>query len=224
MVLLSKPRAVFFDWDGTITDSWGVIYDCLCRSFKHFGQTFDLSEKEVSAFSAPAIEICRHKFGDRCHEVRDFYVKLVEQRIDEMQVLDGARKSLDMLRMLAVRMAVVSNKKNNILRQEVQKIEMGQYFDCVIGSGDAAADKPDIAMLELASQKMDLGTSYSNTWFIGDSMSDMQCAHTAGCIPILIGSAALEGIMKSEYRPAAYVRDHMELQGLIQQVFGVCAN
>jgi phosphoglycolate phosphatase-like HAD superfamily hydrolase len=82
-------------------------------------------------------------------------------------------------------MGVVSNKKSAILNDEINFIGWQSYFDTIIGSGDAPADKPSPEPLNLALKRMALVPSLT-IWFIGDSPVDWACAQQSGCRPFSI--------------------------------------
>jgi phosphoglycolate phosphatase-like HAD superfamily hydrolase len=47
-------------------------------------------------------------------------------------------------------------------------------------------------------------------WFIGDSLIDLECAHSSGCNAILIGRMT-STITNSKYNPDLYFENHQKI-------------
>ena len=100
---------------------------------------------------------------------------------------------LDLLKDLKkqdIRVFLVSNKIGITLRKEVAKLELNEYFFSVIGSMDANQDKPDVDPVKLALQGSDIDfeRDKGDVWFIGDTVSDIDCGLNCGFTPIAFDS------------------------------------
>jgi len=73
-----------------------------------------------------------------------------------------------------------------VLRREAAHLGWTGFFTCLIGAGDAAADKPDAAPIHMALEGS--GIDPHNAWYIGDTALDMECAANAGCLGVLLGA------------------------------------
>jgi phosphoglycolate phosphatase len=90
-------------------------------------------------------------------------------------------------------MAVVSNKKGDCLRREVQVMGWHSYFFAVVGAGDAARDKPFADPLHHALSHHDTLLPGPGIWFVGDSFVDKECAENAQCTSIMIQDNIQDG-------------------------------
>ena len=92
--------------------------------------------------------------------------------------------------------AVVSNKESATLRREVAHLGWTARFDAIIGAGDATADKPHPAPIWHALARIGVMPG-RHVWYVGDTGSDMQAAHRAGCTAVLVGDASHDGGLKA---------------------------
>lgn len=183
---LPSPRAVVFDWDNTLVDTWPVIHSSFETTLKAMGHAPWTLEQTKDRVSKSMRDAFPELFGDRWEEAREIYYRAFESvHLEELVPLDNALAVLDHLRGRDVPMALVSNKTGRYLRREVEHLDWGGYFGAVVGAGDAARDKPDPESLALALDPMGLSAG-PDIWFVGDSRSDLELARNAGCTGILV--------------------------------------
>jgi phosphoglycolate phosphatase len=185
----AAPRVLLFDWDNTLVDTWPVIHASLADVFTHMGRTpWTLAEVRTRVRhslrdSFPVL------FGDRWEEARDvFYAAFERRHIEALAPAPGAEALLQALQVRGLALGVVSNKAGGYLRKEAAHLGWDRYFKAVVGAGDATRDKPDLAAVQHALEAMDVAPDHDPAliWFVGDSNVDMQVAHAAGCLPVLI--------------------------------------
>lgn len=184
----SKPRAILFDWDNTLVDSWPVIHDALNVTLTAFGQEpWTLAETRVRVRksmrdSFPAL------FGDRWEAAGEvFYERYGAIHADMIEPAAGAEAALEYLTEAGLYLGVVSNKKGDFLRQEAVRLGWDRYFGRLVGALDAIRDKPapDPVDMALAGSGIARGGA---VWFVGDADIDLECALNAACIPVLLRS------------------------------------
>ncbi len=189
---MARPRAILFDWDNTLVDSWDTIHDALGHAFIALGrEPWTLAEvKERTRLSLsdafPAL------FGDRWSEARRHYHdRFLEIHLERIKPLPGAEQLLDLLGTIGVPLAVVSNKTGYVLRLEAEHFGWSGRFRSLIGAGDAAADKPDRAPILLALRSVGLSPG-PDIWYVGDTEMDMACAANSGCAGVLLAGELAE--------------------------------
>lgn len=185
-VALAAPRAILFDWDGTLVDNWGVIHGALNDVLEAHGMARWTRDEAMERISKSQRDSFPTIFGPRWQEARDaFYRNFEARHLADMLVLPGAVALLDALRGAGIVMAVVSNKQGGYLRRESTHLGWDRYFVSLVGAGDAMHDKPagDPVHLALAGTGITAGP---DVWFIGDSSTDIATAHATRCTGILI--------------------------------------
>jgi len=190
MQSLPKPRAIIFDWDNTLVDTWPVIHEALNRTYADMGKplwTFDQTRERVKKSmrdSFPEI------FGENWEQAAILYQGYYRSsHLEALKPLEGAKDVLEAVRSLGLFCAVVSNKKGPVLREEVEHIGWKSYFSTIIGADDAARDKPHADPVHLAFAQTHIKPA-PDVWFVGDSEVDIACAEATGCTALLYGPVA----------------------------------
>lgn len=210
-----RPRALLFDWDNTLVDSWGVIHRALEATFLAMGQEPWTLEECRLRVRASAREAFPALFGARAEEAaRIFYEAYGKGHVTALAPLPGAAALLQALSDSGYRLGVVSNKAGHLLRPEVAALGWEPYFGAVVGANDAAADKPAPEAPAMALGALGLEAS-EEVWFVGDTDIDMRCAVTIGCLPVLLRDEPPRAGEFAECRPRIHVETCPALMGLI---------
>ena len=182
------PRAILFDWDNTLVDSWATIHDALnflMRAMDKPEWSLDETRERVRLSLRESFPI---HFGERWEEARDIYLdRFREIHLDRLAALPGREEMLRSLAETGIFLGVVSNKTGPLLRREVERLGWADFFGSIVGAGDAAADKPACEPVRLALSRGGVEPG-EQVWFVGDTALDMQCAENSGCIAVLLGS------------------------------------
>lgn len=217
--ITTLPKAVLFDWDNTLVDSWAVIHEAMNHTLKEMGrEVWSRAEIETRARlslrdSFPTL------FGDAWPRAEKlFYDHFSSIHLTSLSALPGVVELLDELAGRQVYLAVVSNKRGPFLRKEAAHLGWDKYFSVLAGAGDAARDKPALDHVELALNAAKDLAAGPDVWFVGDTDIDLRCAHLAGCTPVLIrstppGDGEFEG-----HPPALYQPDCHALRTYLQRL------
>lgn len=218
---LTKPKAIIFDWDNTLADTWPIIHESFTYTLNEMGEspwTFEETKKRVHRSmrdSFPEI------FGDKWEKAVDVYQGYFRaNHIERLSLLPGSEMIVKMLSQAPVYTAIVSNKKGVNLRKEIDHIEWQGYFDKIVGANDAVEDKPSPAPIRMALEGSDIELN-EDVWLIGDSITDLECAYNSGITPIFYGDADLTEERFANHQPKRHLKDHSELESLIKEL-GVC--
>lgn len=189
---LPAPKAVIFDWDNTLVDTWPIIHAALEQTFRDVGQKPWTLEETKLRVRKSMRDAFPEVFGEGWQEAGRLYQHYYRAiHLQKLEPLPGAEKVLQRVRELALYCTVVSNKKGDNLRTEIETLGWNDYFDAVVGSDDALRDKPHADPVHLAFEKSGLAP-HPGVWFIGDSEIDLECAEATGCTAILYGESARE--------------------------------
>lgn len=127
-------------------------------------------------------------FGDQWKKANQIYQQYLDNALLQNITLNqGVEKMLQTLKSHNIYLAIVSNKKNINLREEVTYFKLDSYFKRVVGSCDTAEDKPSAIPLLFALEESRLPIDRENVFFVGDSITDILCAQNANCLPIIYG-------------------------------------
>ena len=183
---LPRPRALLFDWDNTLVDSWHAIHHAINVTFKALDQEpWSLAETKVRV-RASARDSFPGLFGIRSDEATEIFYRAFESdHLQQLREHAGAGALLSRLAKSDYHLAVVSNKQGYLLRREAEHLGWTGYFRALVGASDAARDKPAVQPVDLALQDSGIPRG-PEVWFVGDTDIDMECAVNAGCFPVLL--------------------------------------
>lgn len=200
---LFKPHGIFFDWDGTLVDSFAFLTKAHNAVKAEMGLPLFAGDEFLRYFGVPRDKLFLDIYGEHAEKAKDAFADYYNaNHLKEMVIMEGVVEMLDTIASLGIPMGVVSNKRGDFLRAEVEYLGWKKYFgNAVVGAGDAPADKPNPAPLVLGVSKygnMEIG----GIWYVGDTHIDVECARAAGCSCILvapIAGANQDGVYDKNY-------------------------
>ncbi len=182
------PKAVVFDWDNTLVSSWRAIAEAINKTRVEFGLNA-WSDEEIRKNCTRAARVSFPEwFGDKWKAAYDFYYHHVgNSRLDQISPTNGAVELLQWLKEKNIPLFIVSNLRGDLLRIEVARMRLENFFVAIAGAQDTPRDKPARDHVDYALKKGSI-EAHADIWFVGDSEVDMQCAFNSGCTPVLIGA------------------------------------
>lgn len=181
------PKMVLFDWDGTLADTFQFIE----AAHNHVLEALGLPARESGwfyyYFGKPPEYIYLSVYGDKGDEARPLFIEFVRANSDTaVRPLPDVVPMLTWLREQGVQMGVVTNKRSDLVVQEIESFGWSDYFVTVVGAGDAAENKPSAAPLMLALEKVGYDGDIKDVWFVGDTVTDLECAKQAGAPSVFV--------------------------------------
>lgn len=213
-----SPRAVLFDWDGTLVDNWPVIHAALNATLARHGMAPWSMAETYARISGSQRDSFPRIFGANWQAAREqFYGEFEARHLADLRVLPEAPELLAAVADAGFYLALVSNKQGGYLRLEVEHLGWAHYFSRIVGAGDAAEDKPAAAPVHLALQGSEIAAG-EDVWLVGDSVTDLQCARNAGCLALIVSQAGGNpNPLGDEHRPDL---EFLGLAGLVDLVRG----
>ena len=131
------PKAIFFDLDGTLTDSGEGIMNCAELALRHFGLPVP-SREEMRVFVGPPLDQTFIKFGvpaDKAQEaIRVYRTRYIPIGKFENHPYPGIREALETLKAQGHRLFVATSKPEEMSIEILQKFELAQYFERICGA------------------------------------------------------------------------------------------
>ena len=178
-------RAVLFDFDGTLADS----YDAITASVNHVRQQHALpplaEDKVRRMVGRGLLQLMADVVpgGDPGADGKIYHAHHPSVMFEMTRLLPGVGQGILDLNAAGLKLAVCSNKPVAITRKLLDSLKVATLFDAAYGPEDAGAAKPDPAMVHLAIQK--LGVPAPETLYVGDMPVDVETARNAG-IPVWV--------------------------------------
>lgn len=113
-------------------------------------------------------------------EMADEYTQV---HAEQIRLLPNSIPTLDKLKSMGVRMALITNGESEIQRQKIDRFALAPYFEFILVEGEIGFGKPDKRVFELALEKLNLPAQ--DVWMIGDKLSwDVQAPQAVGIFSI----------------------------------------
>lgn len=188
---LKKPKAVIFDWDNTLVDTWPLIQYAIDKTMTDMGQEPWGLEKVRDNVHKSMRESFPVIFGDDWEKAGEIYKTTYRAiHLERIRFLPNALELIHKIHQLGITQFIVSNKMGVSLRKEVKQLDIDRLFFAVVGANDANADKPSREPVELALLGSDIDCKKDEVWFVGDTIADVECAYASGCTPIVYGHSS----------------------------------
>lgn len=196
-------KAVLFDLDGTLVNSLADLADSTNFALRQLG--FPLHETEEYKYlvgdGIPKLIERALPEGEKTEDNKSkclelFMARYREHYFDKTDAYDGIKDLLFGLKAEGLKIAVISNKAQEMAQKVVDKV-FGGIFDTVAGKREGYKTKPDPSLtLEIIKE---LGVTPDVSVLVGDSGMDMAAAvnaKTAG-IGVLWGFRTEEELLQN---------------------------
>ena len=208
-------RAVLFDFDGTLADSFAAI----AASTNFVRASFGLAEMTEAAVRKYVGHGLENLLGDLCPGC-DVDLAVTRYRAHHPSVMvagtklfPGVRDTLALLNQRGYPMGVCSNKAVDFTRSLIASLGLAGLLPVVLGPEDVGVPKPDPAMLIEGCKR--LGVPVSEGLYVGDMVVDVQAAQAAG-LPVWLVHVGLAGVEDPrDARPDRILKDFAEMADLL---------
>jgi phosphoglycolate phosphatase len=214
-------RGMIFDLDGTLLDSLEDLAESmntvLCKvgfpthdieKYKYFvGDGMEnlvlraLPQQNIGeGIVSKCMALMKEEYGNRL--------------TNKTRPYDGIQEVLDELAHRGIKMAVLSNKPDEMIKLIVKRLLPGRHFAAVFGQRNGIPKKPDpCAALEIANF---LGIKPDDFLYVGDTNTDMETANAAGmfAVGVLWGFREEEELLESGAR--ALIKKPLDILKLLK--------
>ncbi|HKW56775.1 MAG TPA: HAD family hydrolase [Candidatus Acidoferrum sp.] len=175
-------RAVLFDWDGTLVDSYHADSSAYLAMFHEMGIPWGL--EELARHYSPnwydvyrAAHLPRERWDDADRAWRKHYAN------HSPNLIAGARQVLARLAR-SHRLGLVTNGDRDRVTRQLRVFRLTRLFGARVCAGDTPERKPHPAPLQLALKKLRLKPGCCV--YVGDAPEDLQMAQRAGVRSIAV--------------------------------------
>ncbi len=184
-----KPRAVFFDLDGTLVDSVADMAFAVGKMLSHFDLPAPGIEKVSTWVGNGAQALINRALTNDMHGTADKALfdqamPLFNRYYHENLALHSAlyehvEQTLQTLKNAGLALACITNKPEQFTEVLLENINIAQYFSLVVSGDTLPTKKPHPGPLLHAAQEF--GVHIDECLMVGDSKSDIEAAKQAGC-------------------------------------------
>jgi len=214
-----RYRAVLFDLDGTLVDSYAALTEAVNHA-RRTGGLQELSAARIRTFVGEGVEkLLQHAF-ERA-DVPRALAEAFEARYDEVCcegsiILDDVATTLAHLAALGVEMAVCTNKPTGFSKKILDFLDLSRYFRAIVGPDAAGARKPDARHLLVTLESV--RCAREEALFVGDMPIDVCAARNSGIHIAVVptGSSTREQLVASG--PDHFLERFSDLIKIVERV------
>ena len=210
-------KAIFFDLDGTLTDSGEGIMNCAALALEHFGLPVP-DREQMRVFVGPPLDQTFIRFGvpaDRTDEaIAVFRSRYRTVGKFENFPYPGIRETLQTLKEQGHRLFVATSKPEVLANEVLNHFDLARYFEQIAG---ATLDGSRSHKADVITYLLGLTGDVGQTLMVGDTAFDVigAAAHGIPTIGVSWGYGTVEDMEEAGAKAIAHSMD--ELADLINQ-------
>ncbi len=148
---------------------------------------------------------------------KDYMARFEEIHLNHSRILPGALEALRSLDGMGVLITIVSRRSRRVIEEELDKFNLRQYVDYVVGWDDVKRQKPAPDGLLLASER--LMVPIEECLLVGDSPSDIKAGKASGARTVAVLTGPYEKEKLLDEGPDLVVESVASLIQAIERVF-----
>lgn len=196
-------KAIFFDLDGTLTESGEGITKSVQYALEKIGKPEEDLEK-LKVFVGPPLmeQFMKYAGVDEAtgRKAVEFYRERYEVKgIYENHPYEGVEKMLQELKRKGYILAVASSKPEYYVTQILDYFKLSSYFDVVVGSEMNGARTSKSEVIEEALKRINMSDKRNEVLMVGDKEHDVLGARAAGldCVAVAYGYGTQEELTEA---------------------------
>lgn len=209
------PRAVVFDLDGTLLDSYAAIHECLSLVLEAFGRP-PVTPGETRRMVGHGLEVLVARAVGETNVVEG--VRIFRERYETVgpetsTLLPGADAVTRRLVDAGIPLAIASNKPARFSREILGALGLLSRFAFVAGPDDGFPPKPAPHMVFMALAT--LGVRGVESVYVGDMPVDVATARAAAIPVIAVPTGSATEAELEAASPDLLIRSLNELPGVL---------
>lgn len=206
-------KAVLFDIDGTLLDSYDFVFEGMKYSLTFHGHPYPFKNKIQQAMGKPLNEFYKVLFPDgNIESLAEKHREFQKDNFHLIQPFPKVNKILKELKEKGFLLAAISNRMRKSLIHSLEMNKILSFFDVILSAEDVANPKPHKEHV-LAALKT-LKVKQENAFMVGDTDEDIKAGQNAGVKTVGVTYGFLGEDIK-KYKPDYVIDSIEELLGII---------
>lgn len=192
-------KAIFFDLDGTLTDSGEGIINCATLALNHYGIPVP-SREEMRVFVGPPLDQTFVRFGVPQEKAQEA-IEIFRSRYNTVGKFEnfpypGIRQMLEKLQSDGYRLFVATSKPEILANEVLAHFDLARYFEMVCG---ATLDSSRIHKADVITYLLQQAGDVENILMVGDTAYDVigAAAHKIPCVGVSWGYGLVKDMVEA---------------------------
>jgi phosphoglycolate phosphatase len=188
-----QVKVVMFDLDGTLLDTAPQIAEAANRMLVALGKPM-LPQSQIATYIGEGVQnLIKRCLTGNLHDepeaelfarAQPLYHGFYANNATDSQPFSVVMAALEQLKAHGYLLACVTNKPEKFTLPLLQKTGLADFFEIIISGDSLPKKKPDpLPLLHICEA---LGVLPTEAMLVGDSETDIQAAHAAGCFVVTV--------------------------------------
>ncbi len=209
-------KAVLFDVDGTLLDTYKFVFHAVSYSVMAHGYPYPTKEKIGEAMGKPILEFYETLVPEADPSLLANTHRAFQQKnFDLAQPFQKAEKTLQCLKEWGFLTGAVSNRHKESLLHTLKRAKLFDYFDVIVSVEDVASPKPHKQHLLAALNQ--LGVKPVDAYMVGDAGQDILGGKNAK-VKTVGATYGFLGEDIAKYNPDYLIDDIEDLLKILKQL------
>lgn len=174
-------KYIVFDWDGTLVNTIPFLQQTFKATFKHLNMP-EIPYQDIQNIAS----LCEGQglfsviFKDKTNVAKSFFYEYTKRHhLELLETFSDAEKVVSFCKENGIVCNILSNKKSDVLKKEVEYLGWSKYFNKISGAGEFHIDKPaKEPCYALFNNKL---PQSNEILVVGDSITDIKMAEVWNC-------------------------------------------
>ena len=180
----TELKAVIFDLDGVLIDSFEAWFGVFNQTRRHFKlKEFSKEEFRKKSWGKILNKELKENFPNvSIKEIKDQYKYLITKNINKIKLLPNSKEVLQKIKNKNIKIGLVTNNFAKPVRKILELHKISKYFDAIVTEEDVKMPKPYPDGILKACEK--LNVQPDEVIYVGDRENDYTAGKSAGAFVV----------------------------------------